>query len=584
MTDLYGFGFGGYKSFIKTEKLYPLKKINFIIGKNNSGKSNIIDFLHKHHNHCIDALKTSGHFVNVNSNFELSSLEKPININCNFSFSYCYPLQDYEDSIFQRHEGIAKHGSSAIFKNFYRQVFEIIDQHIWVTYSATHLDNQTKPCNIKPYNSNICSSQELKRLWVSITRAGGGDLQNHWFPQTVAALTPPLPNKKNIIYIPAIRQIGAEGTDFNDYSGNGIINRLSKLQNPRIENRSDREIFNKINKFTQEVLENRSAKIEIPHDNSMILVDMDNKILPLSSLGTGVHEVIILAIAATIESNSIICIEEPELHLHPHLQKKLISYLSTNTKNQYIFTTHSAHLLDSTDSQIFHIRNNGETSSLESIASTKKKSEICAELGYKASDILQTNCIIWVEGPSDRTYIKHWISIHNPNLVEGTQYSIMFYGGRLASHLSGEDNDESEKLAKDLISLRSMNRNAAIVIDSDKSSAHKHLNQTKKRLKTEFENGSGLTWITDGREIENYLNYDRLITTIKKNHPSAKNFAKNSKWENLLNYKNNKNIIRTALKQEIALQYISDYPNEPFSPELKTQIVALCQFIENCNR
>ncbi|MCS3804690.1 putative ATP-dependent endonuclease of OLD family [Chromobacterium alkanivorans] len=584
MYNLHGFGFGGYKSFVKTEKLYPLKRINFIIGKNNSGKSNIIEFLHKHYNHCIDALNKSNYSTNANSRFELSSLEKPININCDFSFSYCISLKSYEDFILQKYENIAKTGTDKIFKKLYQQIFEIIDQQIWITYSATHLNNEIKPCNIKTYSSDMCHSQDIHNLWGSITGQRGGALREHWLPETVAALIPPPPSKKNIIYIPAIRQIGPEGTEFNDYSGNGIINRLSKFQNPRIENMSDRDIFNKINKFTQEVLENSSAKIEIPHDNSMILVSMDNKTLPLSSLGTGVHEVIILAIAATVESNSIVCIEEPELHLHPHLQKKLISYLSTDTKNQYIFTTHSAHLLDSTDAQIFHIRNDGEKSTLESIASTRNRSEICAELGYKASDILQTNCIIWVEGPSDRTYIKHWISIHNRNLVEGTQYSIMFYGGKLASHLSGEDNDESDKLVQDLISLRPMNRNSVIVIDSDKSSAHKPLNKTKKRLKAEFEKGPGLIWITDGREIENYLNYEKLILTIKKKHPSAKEFAKSSKWENLLNYKNNKGITRIASKQEVALQYIIDHPNEPFTPELKKQIVTLCQFIENCNK
>ena len=41
----------------------------------------------------------------------------------------------------------------------------------------------------------------------------------------------------------------------------------------------------------------------------------------------------------------------------------------------------------------------------------------------------------------------------------------MFYGGKLSSHLSGEDEDE---IVEDLISLRSLNRNAVIVMDSDK--------------------------------------------------------------------------------------------------------------------
>ncbi|ROT43839.1 hypothetical protein CHR62_15615 [Pusillimonas sp. NJUB218] len=35
-----------------------------------------------------------------------------------------------------------------------------------------------------------------------------------------------------------------------------------------------------------------------------------------------------------------------------------------------------------------------------------------------------------------RGSLKHWIAAVAPELVEGLHYSIMFYGGRLLSHLS----------------------------------------------------------------------------------------------------------------------------------------------------
>ncbi|RWU12032.1 hypothetical protein EGC76_02225 [Pseudidiomarina gelatinasegens] len=174
-------------------------------------------------------------------------------------------------------------------------------------------------------------------------------------------------------------------------------------------------------------------------------------------------------------------------------------------------------------------------SSVQSIASTQAKSNICNDLGYKASDILQANCIIWVEGPSDRIYLNFWLSSKAPDLVEGIHYSIMFYGGKSFSHLSGVDNDVSDRV-EDFISIRALNRYSVIVFDSDKASSQSRLSSTKQRLKQEFDNGPGYTWVTAGREIENYLDAEALEMSIQEVHPSAAKIHDKGRWQNLLKY------------------------------------------------
>jgi hypothetical protein len=139
---------------------------------------------------------------------------------------------------------------------------------------------------------------------------------------------------------------------------------------------------------------------------------------------------------------------------------------------------------------------------------------ILDDLGYKASDLLQANGIIWVEGPSDRIFLKRWIELLNSNFIEGIHYTIMFYGGRLLRHISMKH----QFLTDEFISLLRINKNAMIIIDRDGISSNAQLNQTKKRINAETKRGN--CWVTKGREIENYLTKNTLVRWLNKRHPN----------------------------------------------------------------
>jgi len=203
---------------------------------------------------------------------------------------------------------------------------------------------------------------------------------------------------------------------------------------------------------------------------------------------------------------------------------------------------------------------------------------ICADLGYRASDLLQANCVIWVEGPSDRIYLNHWIYALDPSLVEGLHYSIMFYGGRLLSHLSADDPEVG-----DFISLRRLNRYIAIVIDSDRSAPKKHINPTKKRVRGEFNKGPGFAWITKGREIENYVKPELLEKAVRAVHPKAHHLENTGQYDKCLHYTTSKRELRDRVdKVKVAREVASEHAQLDVL-DLRQMISKLVGFIRESN-
>ena len=173
-----------------------------------------------------------------------------------------------------------------------------------------------------------------------------------------------------------------------------------------------------------------------------------------------------------------------------------------------MITTHSnAFLSRPKASRITHLwLDKGETKS-RIVETPTHVLQVLNDLGIRAADILQANFVVWVEGPSDRIYLNRWISLTAPELVEGIDYSVMFYGGRLLSHLS-LSRDEAGLSAEELIKLLRINQNSAIVIDSDRTRTDAELNETKIRISNECKDAGILCWVTAGREIENYRRSD----------------------------------------------------------------------------
>lgn len=535
------------------------KDINVIIGKNNTGKSSIIDVVK--------------FLITKNKDFFQSKRDgKTPSI-----------IFDY-----------------AITNELIQEIFPSSSRGGGIDYGINHLEY-----GLSFIDKTISFSvDETTRKYLKIIE--NEELPNEakrYFQNYVSHIHTIFDNKK-FIHLTAERDIQPETSNAKSEVNSNGMGATNLIQ--QIINKSDLDsklvesiLLDELNKiikpdiiFTRILVQlNDDDKWEIYFENQI-----DGRI-PLSRMGSGVKTIllvlILLIIKPKIENNSasdyVFALEELENNLHPSQQRRLYYYLyefSQENDCKFFFTTHSNIVIDLytklDNTQILHVIRKNYKTEIRTISQHSDLNNILDDLDIKASDILQSNCIIWVEGPSDRTYINKWINLLDSNLVEGYHYSIMFYGGRLLSNLTLD----YDNLSSELIPLLKLNRNCFVVMDRDGKTISTKLNDTKTRIANEI--GEGKVWITKGREIENYLTDTTINNWLEQSHSISTVVRVNNdlKFETFFEDNSKTNKIKYNLnKNKFALELIEFITEEDiFNLDLKAKVENLIDLIKFWNK
>lgn len=328
---------------------------------------------------------------------------------------------------------------------------------------------------------------------------------------------------------------------FNDYedikekilTGGKLYNEIKSML---LGDGSQRKVIEEFQKFLQENFFSNYDKVQlIPNEEKKVLyVKIGNDERAIYDWGDGTQQLIVILYSLYKhkgETGKLFFIEEPEMYLHPGILRKFIEVINSDVfkNHQYFITTHSNIVLDtSADTNIkmsiFKFKkvnnindNDGKPFLVEQC--NNGDVSLLNELGVRNSSVFLSNCSIWVEGITDRLYLKHYLELYykkNPKekvYRENIDYTFIEYGGGNVVHFNFDEKiDDSNS-----INAKYINNKIFLITDNDNTKSGTKKASRKEKYKDLLGNNF---YELSATEIENLITFETLKQILINQNPN----------------------------------------------------------------